>query len=380
MLNRIKKKMLKIMTGGGERRFSSFESLLYFVSIVYHGLVKLKAAIYKRSIIKSKRLPCKVISIGNITAGGTGKTPMTVYVAELIQRLGYEVAVISRGYKGELEKTGGIVSNGKTVLMDPEKAGDEPFMLAGRLKNIPVLVGKNRFEAGIQAVKKFNPDVIVLDDSFQHLKLKRDINLVLLDSKCPLGNSHLLPRGILREPPSSLLRSDAVILTRYGLASEIEVEESLTGLKEFIQSKPIFKTSHAPYAYIVKKGNFVPFESISKISFLYDFDFLIDRRVLAFAGIARNDDFLNTVGSFKCDITDFLEFEDHHRYSDNDLKRICSLAEKENVEYLVTTEKDYARIANRTKWLIDLVVIGIEISFIDDSKAFADFIKVALSV
>ena len=372
MLNKIKKKIENIMTGEGGSSFSSVEFLLFILSLFYGGLVKLRSAAYQRGMIKSKRLPCKVISIGNITAGGTGKTPMTLYMAELIKRLGYEVVVISRGYKGELEKTGGIVSNGETVLMGPEKAGDEPFMLASRLRNIPVIVGKNRFQAGMQAVKNFNPDVIVLDDAFQHLKIKRDIDLVLLDSNNPFGNSHLLPRGVLREPLSALLRSDALIMTRSGHASK-------TQMKKFIQSKPVFKTSHTPYAYIVKKGKYIPFETITTSSFLYDFDFLKDRRVLAFAGIARNDDFLYTVESFKCDITDFLGFDDHHRYSDSDLNRLFRLAQKTNVEFLITTEKDYARIANRTGWPTDLVVIGIEISFINDSKAFDDFMKTALS-
>lgn len=367
------------MTGERKRPFSFFESLLYLVSIIYYGLAKFRAKVYKKGIIESKRLPCKVISIGNITAGGTGKTPMTLYVAGLMLRLGYEVVVISRGYKGELEKTGGIISNGKTILVGPKKAGDEPFMLAGRLKNIPLIVGQNRFEAGMQAVKKFNPDVIVLDDGFQHLKLKRDLDLVLLDSNKPFGNLHLLPRGVLREPLSALLRADAFIMTRSDRASDEEAKKFLSGLKESMQSKPVFKTSHQPYGYIVKKEKNIPFASISKKSFLYDFDFLKDSRVLAFAGIARNDEFRHTVESFKCDIADFIGFEDHHQYSDNELSRMFRLAEKTNVEFLITTEKDYARIANRIAWPIDLVVIGIEISFLSNPKVFTDFIKTALS-
>ena len=170
------------------------------------------------------------------------------------------------------------------------------------------------------------------------------------------------------------------IRDRFGCASEFTLENSLAGLKKFIKSRPIFKTSHVPYGYIVKKGNPLPFESISRNSFLNDFDFLRDCKVLAFAGIARNDDFLHTVESFNCDISNFIEFEDHHEYSDNDLKRIISQAEKASVEFLMTTEKDYAKIANRITWPTDLVVIGIEISFINDSKAFADFIKATLSV
>jgi tetraacyldisaccharide 4'-kinase len=380
MLNKIKKKIENIMTGEGGRSFSLIEFLLFILSFFYGGLVKFRLAAYQGGMIKPKSLPCIVISIGNITAGGTGKTPMALYMAKLVKRLGYEVVVISRGYKGGLEKTGGIVSNGKTVLIGPEKAGDEPFLLAGRLKNIPVMIGKDRFEAGIQAVRKFKPDVIVLDDAFQHLKLKRDIDLVLLDSKSPFGNLYLLPRGILREPLSVLLRADAFIMTRSGRASETEMEKSFAALKEFIQAKPVFKTSHLPYIYVVKKGKNIPFESISKSSFLYDFDFLKDRRVFAFAGIARNDDFLHTVKSFKCDIKDFLGFEDHHQYSGNDLEKILRLAEKANVEFLITTEKDYARIAHRIKWPVNLLVAGVEISFENDVKAFNDFVKERLNM
>lgn len=375
MLNKIKKKIEIIMAGEGRSSFSSVEFLLFTVSIFYGGLVKFRSKAYDRGIIKSKKLPCKVISIGNITVGGTGKTPMTIYVAELVQKLGFVVAVISRGYKGELEKTGGIVSDGKTVLMGPEKAGDEPFMLAGRLKNIPVIVGKDRFEAGMRAVKNFNPDVIVLDDAFQHLKLKRDINLVLLDAKRPFGNSHLLPRGILREPLSSLSRSDAFILTRSDCASEIEAEKSLAELKGFMQGKPTFNTSHVPYVYIVENGKKVSFESISRNSFLHDFDFLKDRRVFAFSGIARNDDFRRTVEGFKCIVAGFLEFPDHHGYSESDFNKVLRLAKQANVEFLFTTEKDHARIDDMMTWPIDLVVVGINIYFKSDEKAFSDFVK-----
>jgi len=363
------------MTGKGGNSFSSVEFFLFILSLFYGVLVKLRLGAYQSGMIKPKSLPCTVISIGNITAGGTGKTPMTVYMAELIRRLGYEVVVISRGYKGEMEKTGGIVSNGKTVLMGPEKAGDEPFMLAGRLKNIPVIVGKDRFEAGMRAVKKFNPDVIVLDDAFQHLKLKRDINLVLLDAKDPFGNSYLLPRGVLREPVYALSRGDAFILTRSGFASASAVKNSLARLKGFIQGKPSFNTSHVPYIYIVEKGKHVPFESISRKPFLYDFDFLRDCRVFAFAGIARNDDFRRTIEGFKCIVAGFLEFSDHHGYSETDFNTVLRLAKEANVDFLFTTEKDHARMAHKMTWPIDLVVVGINIFFESNEKSFSEFVK-----
>ncbi|MBU4464115.1 MAG: tetraacyldisaccharide 4'-kinase, partial [Proteobacteria bacterium] len=220
MTDKIRTKIKSIMTGKDKTCFFSMGSFLFIISLAYGYAVKLREFCYKIGIVKSKRLLCAVISIGNITVGGTGKTPMTIKVAQIIRRLGYKVAIISRGYKGGAEKTGGIVSNGHTILMESDKAGDEPFMMASKLKDIPVVVGQNRYKAGWLAIKEFDPDVIVLDDAFQHLNLKRDIDIVLLDCEHPFGNAHLLPRGILREPISALKRSDAFVLTRFDSVSD----------------------------------------------------------------------------------------------------------------------------------------------------------------
>jgi tetraacyldisaccharide 4'-kinase len=294
-------------------------------------------------------------------------------MAELVKRLGYEVVVISRGYKGELEKTGGIVSNGKTVLLGPEKAGDEPFMIAGRLKNIPVIVGKNRFEAGIRAVKEFNPDVIILDDAFQHLKLKRDINLVLLDAKRPFGNSYLLPRGILREPLSSLSRSNAFIFTRTGIASGST--KSFTDINKHITCRPIYLTTHTLYIHKVVDGykDKTCIDVSKKISF--DLNILKGKRVFAFSGIAKNEDFKRSIEKYSCNIKGFVGYADHHSYSDNDLSDLLQSAMAKNVDFILTTEKDYVRIAHRIEWPIKLVVIGIKISFGKDENSFKTFIS-----
>ena len=135
-------------------------------------------------------------------------------MAERVRQLGYRVAVISRGYKGAAEKNGGIVSDGNAILMDPNTAGDEPFLLAASLEGIPVLVGHDRYQSGMQAINRFQTEVVILDDAFQHLALFRDLNLLLLDSTMPFGNGRLLPRGTLREPASALRFSDALIMTR----------------------------------------------------------------------------------------------------------------------------------------------------------------------
>ncbi len=378
MRNKIKKKIEAIMRGGGKSRFFSLESFLFIVSLSYGGAVKLRESCYRKGIIKSKKLPCKVISIGNITVGGTGKTPMTIHVAELVNQLGYSVAIISRGYKGGAEKTGGIVSNGQSILMGADSAGDEPFMMASKLKNSPVVVGRNRFETGLLAVKKFNPDVIVLDDAFQHLKLERDIDIVLLDNRHPFGNTHLLPRGILREPVSSLLRGDVFVFTRSDSVSDSVKATSLAKLKGFRRGRPVFYSSHVPYLYKVKKGKNVP-SMISQSSYSCDFEFLKGRKVVAFSGIAINNDFRRTVEGLKCYVTDFLEFPDHHLYSDDDFYKILRSVRDANTDFILTTEKDYVRIAHRITWPVDLVVIGIKIFFGDDDAAFSAFIKSRLT-
>ena len=369
------RKIEKVMTGEGHSRVFSFGSFFFGLSLIYGGIVKLREIFYKKGIFKSEKLPGLVISVGNLTVGGTGKTPLTIYVAQLVKRLGYKVAVISRGYKGAAEKTGGIVSDGQTILMEPEMAGDEPFMMATKLKSIPVVVGKNRVKVGRLAVKNFNPDVLVLDDAFQHLKLIRDIDLVLLDSHRPFGNSHLIPRGTLREPISSLGRGDAFVLTRSDSVPGKVTATSLAMLKGLAQGRPVFKSWHVPYIYKVIKGQSVSFQSASPGSFTYDPGFLKGRRVFAFSGLASNNNFQSTVEDLQCVLTGFSGFPDHHQYSERDLGSLLQLSQELKADFILTSEKDYSRIFNRITWPIDLVVIGINISFEDDEGIFNAFIE-----
>ena len=376
MTNKIRTKIKAVMTENGKDRLFSFRSFLFMVSLAYGGAVKLRETLCKKSILKSKKLPCFIISIGNLTVGGTGKTPMTIHVAKLLKNLGYKVAVISRGYKGSAEKTGGIVSDGRKIFMGPDAAGDEPYMMAVNLKSIPVIVGQNRFKAGIAAIRKFNPDVIVLDDAFQHIKLVRDIDLVLLDYRHPFGNAYLLPRGVLREPISALKRADAFILTRSDASSDEDFSVSGSSeeilkvkLKHFKCNAPIFKTFHIANIFAVVKEKTTTSE--------YGPKFLQKRRVFVFSGLANNRDFRRTIASFKCVMTGFLEFPDHHPYSDKDFENIVQSAKSVGADCLITTEKDYVRIAHRTTWPVDLVVIGLEISFENDDS-FNAFIKTKL--
>jgi tetraacyldisaccharide 4'-kinase len=288
------------------------------------------------------------------------------------------VVVISRGYKGEAEKKEALVSDGRTIFIGPEMAGDEPFMLACRLQGIPVIVGRDRFAAGMLAIQHFHPKVVVLDDGFQHLSLARDMDFVLLDYIRPFGNSHLLPRGMLREPTASLYRSDACILTRTKMDSSSAPGSTVDRLQAIVPQCPVFSSFHTPYYYTIPAATKASLDQLSKQPYADDLNFLTGRTVMAFSGIARNDDFRQTVKALNCKATGFMEFPDHHRYSKKDISTITQAAKKTAAETLLTTEKDYARIAAETVWPLDLIVIGVEISFGEDKLRFDEFLKQGL--
>ena len=378
MIDKIRTKIETIMTGSEKTKFFSVGSLLFVLSLCYGYTVRLRANCYKKGILRSRKLPCKIISIGNLTVGGTGKTPMTIKVAAIVKRLGYKVAIISRGYKGSAEKTGGVVSDGKTILMGPDKAGDEPFMIASKLKDIPVVVGQNRFEAGRLAIQEFDPDVIVLDDAFQHLRLKRDIDLVLLDCGHPFGNNHLLPRGTLREPVSAMLRADAFIITRSDCAGDAILSTFIDKLRNLTHGKPVFRSCHIPNLYKAAKEKNRSIHRRLQDMLPCNPECLKERKVVAFSGLAGNSGFRLTIKKLKCDLIDFLEFPDHHNYSDIELNTIYKTYIESKADFLLTTEKDYARIAHRITWPVDLVVVNIEVSFGNDDEAFNAFIKKGL--
>jgi tetraacyldisaccharide 4'-kinase len=377
-MNDLRKKIESIMTGPDPAPNGSFAALLYLLSRAYGGLQTLRGACYRQRLMTSKKLPCKVISVGNITVGGTGKTPMTVFISECLKRVGYRVALISRGYKGTAGKTATIISDGQSVTGGPETAGDEPYLLASRLKGIPVVVGQDRFSAGLLALDTFQPEVIVLDDGFQHMQLARDLDLVLLDYHQPFGNRHLLPRGTLREPVSALMRSHALVLTRCPHPPAVQAPSQDAELKAMLPQAPVFSTSHAPYFYrIPPNARCSPAEfakrGVPTINDIPGVD--AGRRSMAFSGIARNDDFLQTLGSAGINVTQFAQFSDHHWYSDRDFTAIQRAAEQSAAQCLVTTEKDYARFAHRKTWPLELIVVGVRISFGGDEARFDSFLQ-----
>lgn len=345
----------------------STAGLLQGGSRLFEHLIRLRAAFYRYGLLKTYRLPCTVISIGNITSGGTGKTPMTLYVAELLQRLGYKTAILSRGYKGSAEKRGGIVSDGQNLLMSPDEAGDEPFMMARFLKNIPVLAGRNRVASGHLAVSRFSPDIILLDDGFQHQRLHRDLDIVLLDTARPFGNGFLLPRGSLREPPEALSRSDIIVFTRY----RDDLQNPTGRLPALLQSRPIFRSRNAPYIHhtvspVTGTGSTTLPGSDSTV--------LADARVFAFSAIADNSDFHRVITGLGCRLADKAAFPDHHAYTPGQLEEICRNAEQADAELIMTTQKDFPKLPGDTAWPLPLVVIGVLPAFSGGNNSFDDFL------
>ncbi|MCJ7830517.1 MAG: tetraacyldisaccharide 4'-kinase, partial [Desulfobacterales bacterium] len=350
---------------------------LYLVSLLYGGVVKSRAAAYAAGVLKSERLPCKVMSIGNLTVGGTGKTPMTIYVADLLQQMGMRVAIVSRGYRGGAEKTGGIVSDGRRMRLSAAMAGDEPFMMAQRLEGIPVLVGAKRSVAGNLALATFAPDVLVLDDAFQHLRLQRDLDLVLLDEKRPLGNRHLIPRGPLREPVSALGRGDAFVLTRSGIAIGAAPPKPAAPLAGLLRGRPVFHSRHVPRIRRIVRGGDSPQGLDAGSLEAQGPEGLTGRRVFGFCGLARNDAFRATLAGLGCDLVGFRGFVDHHAYTARDLEGVLRAARGQGTELMVTTEKDFVRMALPPGFPLDLVVMGIDIDLLD-ARGFADFLSARL--
>ena len=340
----------------------SLAAWLKGVAYLYGAAMRLRARLFAKGQLASHRLPCKVVSVGNITLGGTGKTPVSLFMARLIHKAGYRVAVVSRGYKGRAEHQGGIVSDGQTLQMAPADAGDEPYLMARHLlpRGIPVIVGSDRVRSGWLAIEHFDTEVIVLDDGFQHMRLQRDFNLVLIDAGQPFGNGYLLPRGTLREPLSALARADVCLLTRCPreiVAHQVDPEIGRAEcLPPRIRQRGVFPASHVPFA-----AEWIPVATNDHRKGLTPGEVIPDRPIFAFSGIARNEDFQATLCEMGCDLRGWKAFEDHHTYSREDLAAIEALAVRQGAELMITTEKDRVKID--TAWIrrMPLLVVGVQI-------------------
>ena len=226
------------------KKVSAFTALLTILSFIYGLGVRLRLAAYRIGALKTRSLSACILSIGNITVGGTGKTPFVAMLAEWADRREFKAAILSRGYKGKRISDSIVVSDGTEVLGSVGEAGDEPVLLARKLSSVPVLVSKKRHAAGDLAVRRFGSEILFLDDGYQHLSLRRDLNILLIDARRQFGNGFLLPRGPLREPLEEIGRSDLIVITK--------CTTDCTGdsLDSFLQSnfpgKPVYRSGHLP--------------------------------------------------------------------------------------------------------------------------------------
>ena len=311
-------KIEKIMN---EKDVSIFAHIpLYLLSLAYGFVVATRNKLFDKGFFEARELECKVVSVGNLTVGGSGKTPMTLYLAEYFRDKGFKPVILSRGYKGKISGVS-IVTDGNKIFLGPEESGDEPYLMATKLKEVPIIVSRNRYEGGLVAIKEFDPDVIILDDGFQHRGLKRDLNIVLVDSVRNFGNEYLVPRGILREPVKSIGRADLMMLKGGDDSADMSFNKS------------IVKFSYAP------KGIFAGNSGSEE-----DVEFLKGKNVITVSAIASPKGFVSTVEKIGAVIKENLIYTDHYDYEEEDLEEINDIALKNDNSIVVTTEKDYVKL------------------------------------
>ncbi len=353
-----------------------YGAFLQALSWLFSGIVQGRLWLYRMRIFHDQPLGCLVVVVGNLTVGGTGKTPVVEKFARALRDRGRKVAILSRGYKSKApplwkkfwywlthteEPPPRIVSDGTRVLLDSEQAGDEPFMLASNLPGVIVLVDKNRVKAGAFAIKKFGCDTLVLDDGFQYLPLKGRLNLLLVDKTNPFGNGHLLPRGILREPIKHLRRASYVFLTKSNGQRDPELEALIQRHNPGVD---LIECAHRPQ-YLQRFG--VAPEAPGAREPLA---FLKGRRVVAFSGIATPESFEKFLRDLGALIVGRERFLDHYRYADEDFAALFALAQAERADCLITTEKDAVRIPTNLARPLPLFHLRLEIDIIHGAADF----------
>lgn len=342
-------------TKGGLAFFT--KGLLFLLSLIYSAVVRFLSFAYKKNIFKAQHLNCKVISIGNITWGGTGKTPIVEMVALKLFEAGRRVAIQSRGYK--IKK--------QTCCCKPKTAGfreigDEPFMLKENLKEAAVIAGSDRANLAKMALEKDNLDTIILDDGFQHWRIFRDLDILAIDSANPFGNGFLIPRGILREPLSSLKRADIFFLTHTDL-----VEENLSFIKQKLskinKNTPIIESVHSPVGF---------YNILDKQRKIIDTNLLKGRKLGLLTAIGNPDSFLKTLLKIGLEISQRFIFPDHYEFERFDFEEIKNTLLEQNISTLLTTQKDAVRLQDFCLNLenLEILVLKIEIKITNNEDIF----------
>ena len=353
-----------------------YGAFLQSLSWLFNGIAQARLWLYRHRIFHDQPLGCLVVVVGNLTVGGTGKTPVVEKFAKALRDRGRKVAILSRGYKSKSipiwqkwwwalthadPPPPKIVSDGERVLLDSEQAGDEPYMLAKNLPGVIVLVDKNRVKAGEFAIKRFGCDTLVLDDGFQYLPLKGRLNLLLVDKTNPFGNGQLLPRGILREPIKHLKRASYVFLTKSNGQRDTELERLIAQHNPGVD---IIECAHRP-RYLQRFG--IAAEAPGGREPL---TFLKGRRVFAFSGIATPESFEKFLRDLGALLVGRERFLDHYRFEQEDIQELFAMAQRERADCLVTTEKDAVRISENLVCPLPLYYLRLEIDILRGASDF----------
>ncbi len=350
-------------------------SFLFFISRFFRMAVQLRLWLYSRRFCRAHALGCLVVSIGNLSCGGTGKTPVVEIFAKTLTRNGRKVAVLSRGYRSKKRSFAErlrqrfasnakrtppkIVSVGGEVLLDSSYAGDEPFMLASNLRNVAVLVDKDRVNSGLYAVEELACDTLILDDGFQYLKLKSHINIVLVDSTDPFGNHNVLPRGTLREPIKNLRRADYIFLTKSDGGRRLRHLKSF--LRRHNHRAEIIECCHRPQ-YIQYLSDSTRKEPLSKLKGV---------KVAALSAIANPASFESFLRELGSEIIYTQHFADHHRYTEEEVKEFALQAAQKGAELILTTEKDAVRMPDPEPYAgIPACFLRVEIDILSGQENF----------
>jgi len=359
------------------KRASLVRAFLYLLSKIFQIAIKIRRFLYNVRLFRDSTLGVQVIAIGNLTVGGTGKTPVVEKFARELQDQGRHVAILSRGYRSKppplhqrmLNKLlfradstpPRVVSDGKSLLLDSETAGDEPYMLASNLKDVVVLVDKDRVKSGRYAIERFGCDTLLLDDGFQYWKLRgRRRDIVLIDCQQPFGNERLLPRGTLREPPSHLARANTIFITKSdGNTQELRKRIALQNPKA-----GIIECIHQPlYFEDVFTGE------------RQGIDFLKGRKTASLSGIAQPESFERSLMTLGSDLVYSKRFADHHRFTQQEVLNVINRGKKRQAQAIITTQKDAVRFPKLDRRDLPIYFMRVEIKILSGAKDFHDCVR-----
>ncbi len=337
--------------------------MLRLSAFLYRKIIELRNALYDKGVLDTHDLGARTISIGNITAGGTGKTPLVAYVANILAARGETVCILTRGYGRKDARNRVLVSNGEQILAEPDVAGDEPVELAKRLLGKAVVIADaDRVAAAEWALRKFGVTAFILDDAFQHRKAKRDVDIVCIDATDPFGAGKVLPAGRLREPLQNIARSDVIVITRANLVENVEnlkseVLDLSPGSRIFVSENKIIRLTELENFHAMR-------QEIKNGEIL--------RKAFGFCGIGNPDNFFDQLRQENIEVVSTCVFRDHHVYTEPDVAKIERLAAESKAEILLTTAKDAVKLSH-LKFNTPCFVVEMEI-VIDEAGAFSAMI------